>query len=236
MAISGCALFIFVIAHLIGNLQFFSGNPDTINHYGHFLQTNWEIKWPARIGLLIMVVLHIASAVKLTAENRAARGAQGYAEWKPAGASYASRTMMMSGIIIAAFIVYHLMHYTVTAPKWNFTGQDFGTFTDREGRHDIYKMMIVGFSNGWVSLFYIIAMGLLCLHLSHGASAMFQSLGWKKGYYKPLLDNGAKLIAILIFAGYVMIPIAILLGYGKDYVSKQVDAGPARMTAPGGVR
>jgi succinate dehydrogenase / fumarate reductase cytochrome b subunit len=234
MAISGCALFVFVIGHLVGNLQIFMG-PDAINHYGHFLQTNWEIKWPARIGLLVMVALHIASAVRLTAENREARGQQ-YAEWKLAGASYASRTMMMSGIIIAAFVVYHLLHYTVTSPKVNFTGQDFGTFLDAEGRHDIFKMMVVGFSNGWVSLFYIIAMALLCLHLSHGVSSMFQSLGWKKNYYKRIIDDGARLIAILIFAGYVSIPISILLGYGKDYVNKPFDKGPPRITAPGGVK
>jgi succinate dehydrogenase / fumarate reductase cytochrome b subunit len=231
MAATGCALFIFVIGHLIGNLQIFLG-PDVLNQYGHFLQTNWEIKWPARIGLLAMVVLHIVSAVRLTAENRAARGT-GYAEWKPAGASYASRTMMMSGLIVAAFVIYHLLHYTVTAPGINFTGRDFATFKDAQGRHDIYKMMIVGFSNGWVSLFYIISMALLSLHLSHGVSSMFQSLGWKKNYYKRLIDNGAKFIAILIFAGYSMIPIAVMLGYGKEYVNKQVNPGPLEINAGG---
>jgi len=234
MAITGCALFVFVIGHLIGNLQIFLG-PDVLNHYGHFLQTNWEIKWPARIALLAMVILHIVSATRLTAENRAARG-PGYAAYKPVGSSYASRTMMMSGLIIAAFVIYHLLHYTVTLPQVNFTGQDFGAFRDPQGRHDIYKMMVVGFSNGWVSLFYIIAMALLCLHLSHGASSMFQSMGWKKGYYQPLLDNGARLIAILIFAGYALIPIAVMLGYGKDYVTKRVNPVPLQMNAPGGAR
>ena len=233
MAITGCALFVFVIGHLVGNLQIFMG-PEVINRYGHFLQTNWEIKWPARIGLLVMVVLHIWSATRLTIENRAAR-AQRYVEFKPAGSSYASRTMMMSGLIIAAFVIYHLLHYTVTVPKINLTGQDFGTFMDAEGRHDIYKMMVVGFSNGWVSLFYIVGMALLCLHLSHGTSSMFQSMGWKKNYYKPLLDKGARMIAILIFAGYVSIPIAVLLGYGKDYVNKRANAAPLQMV-PGGAR
>ena len=232
MAITGCALFLFVIGHLIGNLQIFMG-PNVINHYGHFLQTNWEIKWPARIGLLVMVVLHIVSALRLTAENRAARP-QAYVEWKPAGASYASRTMMMSGLIIAAFVIYHLLHYTVTTPAVNFTGQDFRTFTDAQGRHDIYKMMVVGFSNSWVSLFYIIAMALLCLHLSHGVSSMLQSLGWKKHYYKPLIDNGARLVAILIFVGYVSIPIAVKLGYGKDYSAERINPAPLQIQPAGG--
>lgn len=236
MAVSGCALFVFVIGHLVGNLQIFMG-PDVINHYGHFLQTNWEIKWPARIGLLVLVVLHIISAVRLTAENRAARGA-GYEVYKPVGSSYASRTMMMSGLIIAAFVIYHLLHYTVTTPGINFTGRDFETFTDAQGRHDIYKMMIVGFSRDvwWVSVFYIIAMALLCMHLSHGVSSMFQSMGWKKNYYKPLIDKGARLIAILIFAGYVSIPIAVLLGYGKDYVNKPVSNAPIEFSPAGGAK
>lgn len=218
MAITGCALFVFVIGHLIGNLQIFIG-ADVLNHYGHFLQTNWEIKWPARIGLLAMVTLHIISAVRLTAGNRAARG-PGYVAYKPVGSSYASRTMMMSGLIIAAFVIYHLLHYTVTVPSVNFTGQDFDSFHDAQGRHDIYKMMVVGFSNGWVSLFYIIAMALLCLHLSHGVSSMFQSLGWKKSYYQRLIDNGARIIAALIFLGYVSIPIAIKLGWVGQEVAR----------------
>jgi succinate dehydrogenase / fumarate reductase cytochrome b subunit len=224
MAITGCGLFVFVIGHLIGNLQIFMG-PDVINHYGHFLQSNWEIKWPARIGLLLMVILHIVSAVRLTAENRAARG-PGYVSYKPVGSSYASRTMMMSGLIIAAFVIYHLLHYTVTLPAVNFTGQDFATYIDGEGRHDIYKMMVVGFNNPWVSLFYIVAVALLCLHLSHGVSSMFQSLGFKKNYYARIIDNGARLIAILIFAGYVSIPVTVMLGYGKEYVRRQVNASP----------
>src|SRR5688572_29388533 len=117
MAVTGCALFVFVIGHLIGNLQIFMG-PDVLNKYGHFLQTNWEIKWPARVGLLLMVVLHIVSAVRLTAENRAARDEE-YGAYKPVGSTYASRTMMMSGVIIAAFVIYHLLHFTVREPGIN---------------------------------------------------------------------------------------------------------------------
>lgn len=230
MAITGCALFAFVIGHLIGNLQIFLG-PDVLNQYGHFLQTNWEIKWPVRIALLTVVALHIASAVKLTAENRAARGT-GYVEYRPVGSSYASRTMMMSGLIIAAFVVYHLLHYTVTVPEVNLTGQDFSTFKDPKGRHDVYKMMVIGFSNGWVSLFYIIAMALLCLHLSHGASSMFQSLGWKKAYYQPFLDKGARFVAILIFAGYVSIPTAVMLGCFDAKVKVPAASIPLQINKP----
>src|SRR5688572_19050900 len=197
MAITGCALFVFVLGHMVGNLQIFLGW-ESINLYGAFLQSTGELLWMVRIGLLVMVVLHIISAVRLTAENRAARG-QDYVAYTPVGSTYASRTMMMSGLIIAAFIIYHLLHFTVQTQGINLTGKDFHTLVDAKGRHDVFAMMVTGFSNVWVSLFYIVAMALLCLHLSHGVSSMFQSLGWKKAYYKPLLDKGARILGVAIF-------------------------------------
>jgi succinate dehydrogenase / fumarate reductase cytochrome b subunit len=209
MAVTGGALFLFVVGHMVGNLQFFLG-ADAINRYGHFLQSNVELLWPARIGLLVMVALHVWSAVSLTRENRAARPVQ-YADWQPNTASYASRTMMMSGLIIAAFIIYHLLHFTVQTKEINLTGQDFHSLVDAEGRHDIYTMMKIGFSKPLVSVFYVIAVGLLCLHLSHGLSAMFQSLGLKNHAYAPLIDKGSKVIAVVLFLGYAAIPVAVLL-------------------------
>ncbi|HTL57242.1 MAG TPA: succinate dehydrogenase cytochrome b subunit [Candidatus Limnocylindrales bacterium] len=214
MAISGFFLFLFVIAHLVGNLQVFLG-PEAINRYGHFLQSNLELVWPARIALLVLLLVHIWAATKLSLENKAARPV-GYAVFQPKGSTYASRTMLMSGIIAFVFIVYHILHYTAQVQYINLTGQSFLTFLDPEKRHDIFKMMVVGFSNGWVSAFYILGVGLLCLHLSHGASSMFQSLGWKNDAYRPFLDKAARVVAVLIFLGYSSIPIAILCGYGKE--------------------
>ena len=214
MAISGFVLFLFVIAHLIGNLQFFLG-PESINRYGDFLQTNVELLWPARIFLLIIIGLHIWSAIKLSAENKAARPVA-YANWNPTVATYASRTMLMSGLIVLAFIIYHLLHFTVQVQYINGTGQNFAGFQDPQNRHNIYKMMVVGFSNVWVSAFYVIGIALLCLHLSHGLSSMFQSIGWKNQVYGPFLDKAGRIVAWLIFLGYISIPVAILLGYGKE--------------------
>jgi succinate dehydrogenase / fumarate reductase cytochrome b subunit len=207
MAGTGGVMFLFVIGHLAGNLQVFLA-PEHINAYGHFLQSNLEIIWPARIVLFSCVALHIWSAISLTRENRAARPIP-YAAWEPTAASYASRTMLMSGIIIAVFIIYHLLHYTVMVQALNFTGTDFAEMK-RDNLHDIYGMIILGFSNLWVSLFYLVGVGLLCLHLSHGASAMWQSLGWKKNSYAPLLDGLAKWGALAIFLGYASIPLAVL--------------------------
>ena len=216
MAVSGCVLFLFVVGHLAGNLQVFLG-PEAINRYGHFLQSNIELLWPARIVLLLMLFLHVWSAIRLSAENKAARPVA-YAQYQPVASSYASRTMLMSGIIIFIFVVYHLLHYTVMVQYLNLTHQDFSGFLDSEKRHDIFKMMVVGFSNPIVSGFYVLGIALLCLHLSHGVSSMFQSMGWKNKVYGPCLDRLARVTAVLIFVGYSSIPIAILLGYGKDVV------------------
>jgi succinate dehydrogenase / fumarate reductase cytochrome b subunit len=212
MAGSGAALFLFVVAHMAGNLQIFLG-PEAINRYGNFLQTNPEIIWPARIGLLVLIALHIWSATRLTLENKAARPVS-YAQWQPTTASYAARTMMVSGLIVAVFIVFHLLHYTAMVKAVNLTGKDFDAkpeFFDAMGRHDIYKMMVTGFQQPLVSIFYIVGVGLLCLHLSHGFCAMWQSLGWKKRSYAPLLDGLAKWSSALIFLGYISIPVSILL-------------------------
>ena len=213
MAVSGFALFAFAVGHMLGNLQVFLG-PDQINAYGHFLQSTPELLWSARTGLLVMVGLHIYAAVTLSLENKAARPIP-YGDYQPVAASYASRTMLMSGLIVAAFIIYHLLHYTVQVQAVNLTGQDFVPLHDDKGRHDIYRMIVIGFSNRWVSLFYLIGVGLLSMHLSHGASSMFQSIGLKSRPYGPWMDRLAPLGAILLFLGYASIPLAVLTGILK---------------------
>jgi succinate dehydrogenase / fumarate reductase cytochrome b subunit len=220
MAVTGFGLFLFVIGHLAGNLQIFLGR-EAINRYGQFLQSNPELIWPARLTLLLMVGLHIWSAVMVSLENKAARPV-GYAVYQPVGSSFASRHMLIGGSVVFVFIIYHLLHYTAEVQYLNFTGRDFAAFMEKlpgqfpPERHDIFKMMVVGFSQPLVSGFYVLGLALLCLHLSHGASSMFQSLGWKNEAYRPFLDNAARVIAVAIFLGYTSIPIAILCGYGKE--------------------
>ena len=220
MAVSGCALFLFVVGHLAGNLQIFLG-PEAINRYGYFLQSNPELIWPARLGLLLMLGLHIWSATVVSLENKAARPV-GYAVYQPVGSSYASRHMLIGGSVVFVFIIYHLLHYTAEVQYLNFTGRNFAAFMEPlpgqmpPERHDIFKMMVVGFSQPLVSGFYVLGLALLCLHLSHGASSMFQSLGWKNDAYRPFLVKAAQVVAVLIFIGYSSIPIAILCGYGKE--------------------
>jgi len=226
MAASGLLLLGFVLGHLAGNLQIFLG-PEALNRYGQFLHENVEILWPARIGLLVLVALHVWSAVRLSLENKAARPV-GYAGDPAAPAtSYASRTMLMSGLIVAAFVIYHLLHYTAEVRAINLTGRDFSALVDERGRHDVYAMLVLGFQQPVVAGFYIVALALLCLHLSHGIYAMFQSLGVAVGFAPDLPKCLARWLAILIFLGYISIPVAVLGGLGKSYVAKLTAPPPA---------
>src|SRR5678815_5702425 len=151
MGITGIALFVFVIAHMIGNLQIYLG-PEAINAYAETLQGMQGLLWIARIGLLAIVILHIVSALQLAAVNRKARPIR-CDRGKPPAASYASRTILLSGIIILAFIIFHLLHFTIGLVDPNLL-----QLRDHLGRHDVYGMMIRGFSNPFVSIFYIVAM------------------------------------------------------------------------------
>jgi succinate dehydrogenase / fumarate reductase cytochrome b subunit len=219
MAITGLALFGFVVGHMIGNLQIFLGR-DAINTYAQLLHSSKELLWVVRLGLLVVVGLHIWSAVSLTADNRAARPMGYEGNPAPLAASYASRTMIMSGVIIVIFVVYHLLHFTVQVQAINLTGVAFQglkeLLPDGSQRHDVYRMMILGFQNPIVSIFYLVGVGLLCLHLSHGIAAMLQSLGLKSRRSAAWVDRGAGMIAWVLFLGYASIPIAVLMGLGKQ--------------------
>lgn len=203
MALTGLGLFLFVIVHMLGNLQIFLG-PDSINSYAEFLKSKPALLWTARAGLLLLAVLHVTAAIQLALANRAARPV-GYVDNKVVGASFATQTILFSGIIILAFIIYHLSHFTI-----GLTNPSYLQLRDIYGRHDVYRMMIEGFSNVGASVFYIVSMGLLCLHLTHGVSSLFQSLGLRRKAYFPAIDRFAKISALVIFLGNCFIPIAVM--------------------------
>ena len=215
MALTGLVLFGFVIGHLIGNLQVFLGSPEPINRYGVFLQGLGEVLWAVRFALLAMLVLHIVFTIKLRAENRAAR-AVNYAVTERRATSPAARWMLLSGLMVLCFIIYHLLHFTVQVPAVNMLGQNFATLHDAQGRHDVYRMMILGFSNPVASTFYLIGVALLALHLNHGIMSMGQTLGLNSGKVRPLWEKGGPAIAWLIFLGYASIPVAVYAGLLKQ--------------------
>jgi succinate dehydrogenase / fumarate reductase, cytochrome b subunit len=206
MGITGFGMVAFVIFHMLGNLQIFIGS-DTLNAYAKLLKTSEEVLWGIRLGLLAMVGLHIAAAVSLVVDNRKARG-RSYTKEKSL-ATWASRTMAVSGTIVLIFIVFHLLHFTA-----GVIGADYNAHSlpkDEAGRYDVYSMVIHGFSNPWISAFYILSVGLLCWHLSHGVSSMFQSLGFRNARSAALLDKVALVLSFVLFIGMAAVPAAVLL-------------------------
>ena len=203
MAVTGAILFLFVVGHMLGNLQVFQG-PERLNAYGHFLRSLGEILWAERIGLLAAIVLHITATVQLALHNRKARPV-GYSRKDAINSSYAARTMYWSGPIVLAFVIFHLLHLTagIIVPGAEFI----------EG--DIYHNVVSGFQVWWVSVWYIFAVSLLGVHLSHGIWSMFQSIGFNHPRYTPLLKSAAVWIAAAIVLGYISIPISVLLGFVK---------------------
>lgn len=218
MALTGLILVGFVLGHMLGNLQVF-GPPEAINKYAYFLHhiLPWEVLWLVRIVLLVAVVLHIVSAVLLVIENRRARP-ETYERQKYQKASFAARTMKYSGLIVLAFIIFHLMHFTVqnVDPAFQYLRYDL----DGKDTQDAYAMIILGFSNIWVSGFYILAMALLCWHLSHGVSSMFQSLGFRNEIWRCRLNRFALAFGLVIFAGFSVIPVTSMISWfgGPDIV------------------
>ncbi len=203
MALSGFALFLFVIGHMLGNLQVFLG-PEAINRYGHFLQTTPEILWPARTGLLVLATLHLVTAIRVWLENRAARPLAYAGGYTPLEASYASRTMFVGGVLLGLFIVYHLLHFTVGSANPDF----------REG--DVYHNVIVGFRVWYASAIYIVAMIMLGLHLDHGVWSLCQTLGLQHPRYKTLVRAASRVFALVIVIGNISFPIAVLAGVVKE--------------------
>lgn len=207
VAATGVILILFVIGHLLGNLQIFIG-PDWINGYSQHLHDLGPILWMIRAFLLVSVILHIYFTILLAIENRRARP-EAYRDRNYVKASWASRHMAVSGLVVLAFIVYHLAHFTFRA-----TDPRFALLRpDAHGHYDVFTMMVYGFQNAYVSAFYVVGLLLLTLHLTHGSSSFFQSLGLNDERLTPKLALGGRVFAWLLFAGYASIPLAVLLGF-----------------------
>jgi succinate dehydrogenase / fumarate reductase cytochrome b subunit len=208
MAITGLVLFGYVVAHLLGNLQIYSSNQEQINTYAAFLHNpaNAMALWVARLVLLLCVFLHITAAIQLWGQNRAARPVSYYKK-ADVPTSYAARTMRWSGVIIAAFVIFHVLHLTVGAVP-GLPAAEVSI-----NHPDVRANVIHGFQNYAVSAFYIVAMILLCMHLYHGIWSMFQSMGLAHPRYTPAIKRGAAIVAILIAVGNISIPLAVMSGF-----------------------
>ena len=201
MAATGVILFGFIIGHLIGNLQIFAG-PEVLDSYARFLKEKPEVIWTARVTLLVSAGLHILTAMQLTIRNCSARPIA-YRLHRYDEASYAARTMVWSGPIIGLFVIYHLLHFTVGIV--HPSQPDFRA-------EAVYANVVSGFQQWPVALFYILAVLSLGLHIAHGVSSMFQSIGLNHPKYEPSIRRSAVVLSSVIVAGYVSIPIAVLIG------------------------
>jgi succinate dehydrogenase / fumarate reductase cytochrome b subunit len=208
VALTGIVLVLFVIGHMLGNLSLFLGQ-NAINSYAQFLQGLGEILWLVRIVLLTCVVLHIWFTITLWHENMRSRP-QKYAVKNDLGTTVYARLMRISGLTVLAFVLYHLAQFT-----WQYFTPETRTWVDAEGRHDVYRMVITAFECPFVSGFYILAVGLLGMHLSHGIASLFQTLGITTEKMRPVFEKGGLIVAWVIFLGFASIPTAVLLGLVK---------------------
>jgi succinate dehydrogenase / fumarate reductase cytochrome b subunit len=205
MAASGTLLALFLVAHVLGNLEIFAGR-DAMNHYGELLRTFPWMLWVMRTGLLLLAVVHIVAAVRLARINRAARP-QAYARKRNRATNLAARTMLVSGSVLAAFVVFHILHFTTRSIE-----PAYKTMHDAAGRHDIFGMVTDAFQQPALVVLYVLSMLLLGLHLAHGAASAVHTLGASHPRYRPSLRHAGTVFALLVVLGFIAVPLAVLGG------------------------
>ena len=198
MAVTGLLLIGFVLAHMAGNLLIFAGR-EALNAYAHALEEKPPLLWTARVVLLAVFVLHIVLGIRLTCDNMRARPIRYVCE-DTVEANWASRHMLLTGLVLLAFVVYHLLHFTFGSVHPDFV----------EG--DVYHNVVAGFEVWPVSAFYIAAMIALGFHLYHGTWSMLQTLGLSHPRYNGIRNGLAGVLAVIIVIGNISIPVAVLAG------------------------
>lgn len=204
VAVTGVAMVLFLIAHMVGNLKVFKG-AEALNHYAELLRVVPEVLPVARVGLLVMVGLHILATVQLTAQNRAARGIA-YASHAKQRSTAASRTMIFGGIAIVFYVVYHILHLTTRDVHQALVPYD---------HHNVYGNVVMSFQNPLIVGVYLLAQVALYFHLTHGIQSAFRTLGVSHPRYLELTTKGGHALAAIIVLGYMSVPLAVLAGIVK---------------------
>jgi succinate dehydrogenase cytochrome b subunit len=224
MALTGVGLIGFVVAHMLGNLLIYLG-PDALNSYAQALKDRPALLWTARLGLLAIFLIHLALGIRLTLQNQRARDVP-YVYEDTVQASWASRHMLLTGLVLLAFIVFHLAHFTFGIVKtYTTTSGERVSYLDlhdpkdparhdsgESPRHDVYRMVVLGFRTPWITITYLVAQFFLWLHLWHGASSWFQSLGLNHPAYNPLINAFGPVLSTAVLVGNCSIPLAVLSG------------------------
>ena len=221
MAVTGIIGILFVIGHMSGNLLMFKGQ-DAMHHYALLLRTSMPLLYVVRTVLLASVALHAVSAYQLTMRSRAARP-DAYATSKPQVTTFAAKTIRWGGVLLVVFIVYHILHLTLGVVHPDFT------------HLDPYRNLVKGLSNPLVAGFYLLAMCALALHLYHGTWAAVRTLGLSPSSSHPLKRRVALAVAIIVAAGFMIVPIATLAGAFQD-VSPVIDSTSTATASAGEVR
>ncbi len=199
MAVTGIMMVLFLLGHLSGNLLVFKGMK-AMDDYAAFLKSLGGLLWVARFSLIGAVVLHATAAYQLTMAARAARP-QAYAKKKSQVSTLASRLMRWGGVLLAVYIVFHILHFTVGVDA-------IQTISHTE----VYNNVVTGFSNPLYSLFYLVAMAAVGLHLYHGVWSSARTLGLAPPSLHPLQRRLALVLAVVVWAGFSIIPVAVLAG------------------------
>ncbi|MBK8165544.1 MAG: succinate dehydrogenase cytochrome b subunit [bacterium] len=214
--LTGFLLVGFVIVHLLGNLTLFIG-PDAFNGYAHFLETavhGWLI-YAFEAGLLVIFAFHIAAAVTVAVTDKLAARKQGYKYAKNAGGrsrkTLASRSMIISGVVIAVFVIAHIFMFKFNA------GNAFEK--DANGTKNLFKVVVTAFKDPAFTAFTVVAMILLGMHLRHGAWSAFQSLGWTNDRWLPFLTRAALVVSIVLAVGFILLPVVLFINGDPNAVS-----------------
>lgn len=200
MGVTGLIGIGFVVLHMAGNLLAFRG-AEEINAYAHFLASTGELLWLLRLVLVGAVILHVIAAYQLTMQNRAARPV-GYVKRESQVSTWAARTMRWGGVLLLVFIVLHVMHFT--SPGWR-PGGDFV-------KADVYSNLVTSFRIWWVTLFYVVSMIALGLHIYHGAWSSVRSIGASQPRPRPLHRRAALVIAVILWLGFTAVPVGVFAG------------------------
>jgi len=208
MAITGQLMVLFVIAHLLGNSSIFIG-PDGINAYAKHLHDLGPLVWIFRLAMLTFFSVHVLFGIQLTLENSAANPEK-YAVNNKLKATFSSENMIWTGCLLALFIIYHLLHFTVRV-----TNPEISQGIDAVGRFNVYAMVVGSFQQGIIAFIYIGAMITLFLHLSHGIQSFFQTMGWNNACTLPVISKIGKIAAVVLLLGYASIPLFIFTGILK---------------------
>jgi succinate dehydrogenase / fumarate reductase cytochrome b subunit len=204
MAVTGLLMVLFVVGHLLGNLTIFAG-PNGLNAYATKLHEMAPLVWGTRIVMGVAVLLHAVLAIQITMENSAAKP-QNYARPNYLRATFSSKTMIWTGVVLAAFVVYHLLQFTFRTTPGLVLG------TDALNRFDVYTMVVAAFQRTLTALMYVVAMVALFLHLAHGIQSAFQTLGLNNGFLLPRFSAAGKVVSGIFLVGFGSIPVVILIG------------------------